>query len=410
MKLIRGQRQNLHPTKEDVEGLFQTVGLSRLVYNLALEQRSTFWRAYKQKTGKHISFASQCKELTALRAAFDFIGAGSQMAQQQALRDIDNAFKAFFEGRASYPQPRRKGQDDSARFPMRECAVRTLNKKWAEVRIPKIGWIKFRLTKPLDGDIRTVTIRHTAVDGWTASFSIEREFADPPANDNRPSVGTDRGVTNWQALSDGTFRQLPIERLNVMERRRRRLQKDASRGKKGSKRNKKAKLRVAKQAARIARVRNHHIHVETRRMARDFSLIVLEDLRIENMVRSASGTVEQPGKNIRQKSGLNRAILEQGWSMTHRCLDYKTEEHGGMTATVAAMNTSRECPRCGHCAAANRESQAVFRCVRCGLTGHADTVASINIKRRWNAPSIGVEVQRRLPDEALEPPKAALAA
>jgi putative transposase len=114
-------------------------------------------------------------------------------------------------------------------------------------------------------------------------------------------------------------------------------------------------------------------------------VVCVEDVRIKNMTARAAGTVEQPGTNVRQKAGLNKAILDQGWGEFRRQLGYKQTWRSGWLMAVLAPNTSRTCPECGHVSAANRPSQAVFRCVSCGHEAHADAVASINMARAGHA-------------------------
>ena len=149
-------------------------------------------------TGKRLNYVAQARELTALRAEFDWIAAVSQTCQQQVLRDLDTAFGNFFAGRAAYPKPRKKGERDSFRFQGRECDVRRLNAKWSYVRLPKIGLVKFRDTRPIKGKVQNVTVIREA-NGWHVSFCCEVEHV-VPAN-TLPPVSIDRGVANTLALS-----------------------------------------------------------------------------------------------------------------------------------------------------------------------------------------------------------------
>lgn len=110
-------------------------------------------------------------------------------------------------------------------------------------------------------------------------------------------------------------------------------------------------------------------------------MVYVEDLAVKNMSASAKGTVEAPGRNVKQKSGLNRAILDQGWSEFRRQLQYKLEWRGGELIAVPPQYTSQTCPSCGHVSGENRKSQAVFRCVECGYGNHADFVGAINVLR-----------------------------
>jgi transposase len=115
---------------------------------------------------------------------------------------------------------------------------------------------------------------------------------------------------------------------------------------------------------------------------RYYDVIVVEDLRITNMVRSAKGTVETHGANVAAKSGLNRAIIAQCWGMWLQRLKEKAATCGVLIVEVSARNTSRECRSCGHIAANNRKSQALFMCESCGYERHADTNAAQNILER----------------------------
>lgn len=108
-------------------------------------------------------------------------------------------------------------------------------------------------------------------------------------------------------------------------------------------------------------------------------MIAVEDLKVGNMSKSAGGTVAAPGRNVRAKSGLNKSILDQGWSEFRRKLEYKTAWNGGYFVAVDAKNTSRTCPCCGHISAENRKTQALFACIKCGHAANADHVGAINV-------------------------------
>jgi len=147
----------------------------------------------------------------------------------------------------------------------------------------------------------------------------------------------------------------------------------------------KAKARIRKLHARIADIRLDHLHKLSTRLSKNHAVIVIEDLQIRNMSRSASGAVEQPGRNIRAKAGLNRSILDQGWFEFRRQLEYKQAWRGGMVIAVDLRHTSRRCPACGHAAKANRASQSYFECVACGYTAQADVNAARNILEAGHA-------------------------
>lgn len=364
--LHRAFRYRLYPTPEQELTLRQFVGVTRLVYNLALEQRRDFWRQYRVATGGALNFVSQGREVTKLRAEVDWIAAVPSTCLTQALRDLDKAFAGFFAGRARFPTRRRKGLNDSIRVQAKEASVRRINARWAKVRIPNLGWVRYRDTRPIVGRRISVTISRDAL-GWFVAFACEVEH-EAPANDN-PAVGIDRGIAVSLALSNGETFQLPD--LDALDRRKRRSQRALARCRRGSKRRLKRLRRVARLSAKIARVRAHWQHCVSRDIASRFGTVVVEDLRVANMTAAGRG-----------KRGLNRSILSQGWTAFADKLAYKLQERGGALVTVNPAFTSQTCSACGVVDQASRNSQAEFACVACGFTDNADRNAAENILRR----------------------------
>ena len=388
--IARGFRFKLEPLPEQ-EALFrQFAGVCRLVYNLGLEQKATWGRKHR------LGYVAQAADLTRLRSEFDWVRAVYVSCQQQALRDLDRAFQNFFAGRASFPRPRKRGVDDSFRFPGREVAVKPLNAKWSAVRLPKIGWVKFRDTRPIPGDLKNATVSLDAL-GWHVAFTCEiNHEAAAPSPD---VVGIDRGVATTLALSTGEMLTLPasLERIEVAKRK---AQRVVARRKRGSNRRRRAQARVARLQARQARIRRDFHHRVALDIAKRFGVAVLEDLNTRGMTASAKGTIAEPGQNVRQKAGLNRVILNAGWHQFATILTYKMEERGGQVVSVPARFTSQTCAACGVVDARSRESQARFTCISCGHTDHADRNAAINIRRRWNTPLLDVEGLHQRPYEA----------
>lgn len=388
MLIHRGFRFKLKPVSGQ-ENLFrQFAGVCRLIYNLALDQRAVWGRSHR------INFAQQCRDLTSLRAEFDWIAAVSQTCQQQALRDLDRAFANFFRGIARYPTPRKKGVNDTFRFQGREVEVRKLNGKWSAVRLPKIGWVKFRDTRPLRGTIKNVTVTLDRL-GWHVAFDCEIEHAAPI--NICPSVGIDRGVANTLTLSSGEHMSVPAS-LKAIEGRCRAAQRIVARRKKGSNRRLAATRRAASISARRARIRRDWQHKTALDISNRFGTVVLEDLRIKNMTASARGTIDEPGRMVRQKAGLNRSVLNQGWFGFETILAYKLEARGGHLLKVDPAYTSQTCSDCGTVDRRSRESQAAFACHHCGFRAHADHNAAINILRR-NTASMRMEEGHKLSGE-----------
>lgn len=369
----RSFRYRLYPTAEQAERLAQFAGTTRYVYNLALEQRETFWRQYRAATGGQLNFVSQGQQVTALRREVDWIAATPSSALTQALRDLDRAFSNFFSRRASYPTPRCKGVNDSFRIQAKYCVFRAINGRWASVRIPNLGWVKLRYSRPLVGKWVNLTVN--CIGGlWFASFACEIEHEACPSV--LPSVGIDRGIANTLALSTGELLSTPATKH--LELLRKRAQGTLERRKRGSIRHHKQRLRLARISAKIARVRADWRHRVTTDIARHFGTVAVEDL---NTLSMSSG---------RGKRGLNRSIREQGWNAFERTLIYKLEERGGTLIKVNPAYTSQTCSACGIIDKASRESQASFACRHCGFAANADTNAAINILRR-SAPCLPVE-------------------
>ncbi|WP_372501184.1 transposase (plasmid) [Tistrella mobilis] len=393
--ISRGYLYKLKPTPAQASLFAQFAGVCRLIYNIALEQRRDHWQAYRRATGNGISYVGQARELTELRRDYDWIAAVHVTPQQQALRDLDRAYQNWFKGIARYPSPRKRGRNDTFRFQGREIETRSLNGSWSEVRLPKIGWVRFRDTRPLRGKINNVTIS-LASNGWHIAFSLAIEH-EAPAN-IAPAVGIDRGVSNTLSLSTGEHISVPAS-LADLDHRQRKAQRVLSRRKRGSRRYAKARRRVAALSARRGRIRRDWHHRASFDLSRRFGTVVIEDLNTRNMTGSARGTLAEPGTNVRQKAGLNRSILNQGWHLFETLLAYKLEEQGGALVKVPAHNTSRTCFACGAVDSRSRKNQANFVCTACGHRDHADINAAKVILRR-NTASMLVEEGHRASVEA----------
>jgi putative transposase len=390
--IFRGFTYCLAPTVAQEEKFLQFAGVCRLVWNLALEQRRDHWRSYQTTTGNNLNYVTQARELTRLRAEVDFVRAVSQTTQQFVLKALDTAFQRAWKGLGGYPEPKRKGVHDAFTFHGREIEVERLNHRWGQVRLPKIGWIKMRMPRNTRGAFTEATVALTPL-GWQVSIACKIE-ADLPVIEG--AVGIDRGVTVPLMLSNGARYFLPAA-LDVLDRRARRAQRIAGRRKRGSARHRKAQKRVAALRAKQARVRKHWAHETTTDITRRFGTIVIERLRTQNMTASASGTVANPGKNVAQKRGLNRSILNVGWHQIETMLFYKANR----VVKVDPRHTSQTCSACGAVDSRSRESQARFACTACGHRDNADRNAALNILQRGNTPFVepinktGVEARTR---------------
>lgn len=379
----------MRPSPHQADLFARFAGACRLVWNLALEQRRNHWQRYQAITGDNLNYVTQARELTALRAEVDFIRAVHVTPLQRSLKALDEAYRRAWQGKGGYPQPKKKGVHDSFSYSGREIAVEKINSRWGRVRLPKIGWVKLRLTRPLTGSIREATVSRTAL-GWQVSIGclIEGDVRDPGG-----AVGIDRGVTVPLMLSDGTSYSLPASVANL-ERCIRKAQRIASRRKRGSVRYAKAQRRVAALKARQARTRKHWAHEATTAICRRYGTVVVERLRIKSMTASARGTLVEPGRNVAQKAGLNRAILNVGWHQIETMLLYKAHS----LIKVNPAFSSQTCASCGTVDSRSRKNQATFVCTSCGHRDNADRNAAVVILNRGNTP--GVEPSHWVGDEA----------
>jgi putative transposase len=364
------------------ERLSRWVGVCRLVWNLCLEQRRDWYRQYQRTTGDALNWVAQSRELTALRAQYDWISDCPQESTQRVTAALHRAFEDMWRSGKGFPKPKKRGNRDAISFNGRYISIEPLNAKWSRVRIPKLGWIKFRQTRPIEGKITEAVITRTA-QGWQISFGckIDRDVADVGG-----IVGIDRGVVVPVALSDGQSFALPssLERLDKLQRRAQRI---ASRRKRGSKRHTKAQQRVRNIAAKCARIRKDWAHRTTTAITRQYGTVIIERLRTKQMTKSAAGTVEKPGRNVAQKRGLNRAILNVGWFQLERMLAYKAFK----LVKVNPAYSSQTCSSCETVDSKSRKNQASFVCTSCGHQDNADRNAASIILQRGNTALLGVE-------------------
>lgn len=357
-------RYRLYPTAKQVVGMQTHCAHARYVWNLAVEQLNM--RHHRQRLPNS---TERSRQLTEARHEFEWLAAGSTTVQQQALRDFDQALKNWRSGTHKRPTWRKKGQYGGFRVvDGHGIRVEQINTRWSRARVPHVGWVKFRCTRLVSVTARSFRITCDSVGRWHIAFAVLPAPIEVPKN--REVVGVDRGVAVTLAYSDGTLLHAPTP-ISVKA-----AAKALSRCKRGSNRRCKAKTRLARVYARNADRRKDFIEKASTDLARRFDLIRVEDLRIANMTRSVRGTIEKPGRNVRQKAGLNRAILNGGWAMFVTRLQDKAP---GRVEKVSPAFTSQRCSVCGHVAAESRKSQALFVCVACGHTSNADLNAARNI-------------------------------
>jgi putative transposase len=367
-------RYRLLPTPAQEAVLRDHCAHARYVWNLAAEQHSHWHPGRTSAPG----YLEQSRQLTAARAEHDWLAAGSQMVQQQALRDFAQAMAAFFDpaNPAGPPSWRKARRDEGFRIVGRrgrQWDVRRLNRTAGEAWIPKVGWVRFRWSRAVPPGVKSYRVTMDRVGRWHIAFAA---IPDPvPGPGNGEVVGIDRGVAVSAALSTGEL--LHVSGLTLRERKRlRRLERKLARARRGSERRKGVRLAIARLKARETDRRKDWAEKASTDIARRFDTIRVEDLLIKNMTRSAKGSAGNPGRNVRQKSGLNREILRSGWGLLVRRLE---EKAASRVEKIKPAFTSQRCSACGHVDAKSRESQARFVCTACGFACNADVNAARNI-------------------------------
>jgi len=349
-------------------------GHARYVWNLAVEQHQHWHPGRMSAPG----YLEQSRQLTEARAEYPWLAAGSQMVQQQALRDFAKAMAAFFnpQNPAGRPSWRKAGRNEGFRVVGqrgRKWDVRRLSKDVGQVRVPQAGWVRFRWSRSVPPGAKSYRVTLDRAGRWHVAFAV---IPDPVlAPGNGQVVGIDRGIAVSAALSTGELLHVPS--LTASERKRLlRLERKLARAKRGSNRRARVRLAIAGLKARQGDRCKDWAEKTSTDLARRFDLIRVEDLDVKGMTRSARGTAGTPGRNVRQKAGLNRGILASGWGLLVRRLGDKASDR---LEKIRPAFTSQRCSACGHVAAESRKSQAIFACVACDFTCNADVNAARNI-------------------------------
>jgi putative transposase len=374
-------QNRVYPAPAQLPGLHEHCGQARYVWNLAVGQQSWWWPG----RGSAPSPAERYRQLAEARRAESWLAAGSSSVQQQALRDFDRAMAAFFGPASPARRPGYRSRRGTQGFAVRDTRARRISRRWGEVFVPKVGWIRFRWTRQLPGKPGVSRITCDRAGRWHVSFPAPQ----PAVRHERTgrAAGIDRGVRTALVTSDGQHYRAP--RIGGQRAARYlSLQRKLSRQKKGSRKRERTKRRIALITASVTGRRKDWAEKSSTRLIRENDLIVLEKLNTLGMARRPEPRPDpgQPGaflpNRARSKAGLNKAILASCWGLPGRRLQGKAGACGVQVVFVGPRFTSQQCHVCGRTAAGNRESQAVFRCVSCGHEDHADANAARNILAR----------------------------
>lgn len=371
MIIRKAYKFKLKTTREIEEKFSQFSGCCRFVWNKSLTlnlrrleekqpmmwyQELSFWLKFWKNTDEH-SFLKDCH---------------SQVLQQ-TLKNLEKAFKDAFDKKQKnkkLPNFKRKFRSDSFRYPQ---GFKFDNRR---IFLPKVGWVAYHKSREIEGKPKNVTVKREA-DGWYFSVQTELEVEDPQ-HASLSMVGIDLGVSRFATLSNGEY----IEPLNALKKERIKLakaQRKLARQKKKSNNWKIQKNKIGKIHRKIRNGRNDFLHKASTAISKNHAVVFVEDLRIFNMSVSAKGTIDEPGKNVKAKSGLNRSILDQAWGLFRSQLEYKLSWFGGKLWCVDPKYSSQKCPNCKTIDTENRKSQSEFVCRSCSYENHADLVGAMNI-------------------------------
>lgn len=358
-------------TQEQADYAEEIGSICRAVWNTALEQR----REYRRRAA-WMNYVPQAAELADAKAENDWLKRAPSHVLQQTLMDLDRACREHGTFRVKWRSVRRWAP--SFRFPAgKQITVQRLGRKWGRAKLPKLGWVRFRWSRALGGDVRSVTVSR---DGrhWFISFLVDTGKPAPGQHPSVSAVGVDRGVAVGVACSDGTFHDREFSTPGEA-RRYLKLQKKLARQRKGSA-NRHKTIAAMNSVKRRERYRRKDFSAwVANRLATRHGLVVLEELKTRDMTASAKGTIAERGKQVAQKAGLNRAILGKGWRMFELAVNNVARQTGCRIVKIPAAYTSQRCSACRTVDPASRKSQAVYRCTTCGHTENADVNAAKNI-------------------------------
>ncbi|EPK7525624.1 RNA-guided endonuclease InsQ/TnpB family protein [Klebsiella variicola] len=370
MKRFQAFKFQLRPNGQQERDMRRFAGACRFVFNHALALQNENHEA----GNKYIPYAKMASWLIEWKSHPDTQWLKDTPSQplQQSLKDLERGYKNFFQKRAAFPRFKKRGQNDAFRYPQGVKLDQANNR----ISLPKLGWIRYRNSREVIGEVKNVTVSKSC-GKWYVGIQTECEVPEP-VHKAASMVGLDSGVTKLATLSDGTVYQ-PVNSFKANQRKLAMLQRQLSRKVKFSANWHKQKKKIQRLHAHIANIRRDYLHKVTSEISKNHAMIVIEDLKVSNMSKSAKGTAERPGRNVRAKSGLNRSILDQGWYEMRRQLEYKQLWRGGQVLAIPPAYTSQRCACCGHTTKENRQTQSKFVCQSCGYTENADINGARNI-------------------------------
>ena len=402
MKINKAYKFRLEPNVEQQIILNNLVGSARFVWNQMLAL--SFEMFAKNEFINATNLVNKIMDVKN-NPDFAFLKTNSNaVSLQQKIRDLATAWSRFFDSKVHSRLKENKKKPKKPKFfklaDGTEIQLRPLMPRFkcksdgcdsirlvqfdkyckvdgSRVKLPNgVGLVKFRKSQEIIGTIKNVTISKKS-GHWYVSFVTEREIENP-IHPSKTAIGIDLGITKLISTSDGQYIK-PKNSFKANQTKLAALQRQLSRKVLFSQNWKKQNRKIQKLHHNIANIRHDYLHKITTSISKNHAMIACEDLKVANMSKSASGSMENKGKNVKAKSGLNKSILDQGWGMMIDMLEYKQQWRGGLLIKVNPCYTSQTCFECKHIAKENRQTQARFECVKCTYFANADVNAARNI-------------------------------
>ncbi|HLX56646.1 MAG TPA: transposase [Ktedonobacteraceae bacterium] len=376
---MRAYKYRITPTHKQAQTLQWILARCRELYNAALQERRDAYRM----AGKSITYYDQCAQLPAVKEVREEYRDIHSQVLQEVLHRVDRAMNAFFRRVREHTEepgfPRFQGREryDSFCYPQGGFSLTHDNR----VCLSKVGSIKVKLHRPLEGKIKTCTIKREG-EYWYVVFACAVEQSEPlPSSDE--AVGVDLGLLHFATLSTGKTIENP-RYLRHAEKKLKKLQAALSRKKRGSHRRKKAKQAVAKAHRKVSNQRQDFLHKESRQLVNAYGVIVFEELQPVNMSKKPKPkrdetTNEYLPNGASAKGGLNKSINDAGWGLFVAMCSYKAANAGRTVVTVNPRATSQMCSACGTVRKKTLEER--WHSCECGCELDRDHNAAINILR-----------------------------
>ena len=318
MQIRKGYKYRLKTNRSTGGKFVRFAGACRFVWNkiLSINEHRYFSGVPR------LSYAEACELVAWWKQSeeYGWLKEVHSQVLQQCLKDLERAYANLCAGRTAPPRYRKKFLADSFRYPQ------GFKLDGRQVYLPMIGWVEFWESRPIEGTIKNITVSRQG-QHWFVSFQVEMEV-EAPVHPATADVGIDLGIATFAAFSDGQLHP-PLNAYRRVAAKKARMQRNLAGMVKYSCNWKKQQRRIAQLDIRIANCRHDFLHQLSTETSKNHAVIVVEDLQVKHMSKSARGTAEEPGRQVAQKSGLNKAILDQGWGMFRGMLEYKQAWRGG---------------------------------------------------------------------------------